>query len=222
MKIKQMVGLCFIVVLLTGCGTTRKMVLDHTKGGQLDTSKESIVLLRLTTDNWHAPKYPPKVATAAVHKIDGDKVDKMKVKFEKAVNAGTDYLASIQLPPGEYQIRNVDGTSGVFPVHGRFSIPLYSKFIVEPEEIVYIGKVDAIVRKRENDDQLRSGPVLPLIDQSVSGFATGTFDITISDDYGIDVPAFKEQFPFLSNYTIQRRVMDSWRQPTEEEMKSKK
>lgn len=130
-----------------------------------------------------------------------------------------EYLVSISLPPGRYKLREISGASGGFPVLGTFSIPVYTKFEMRPNTLVYLGRIEAVVRERKDDNELRAGPVFPLLDQAITGFSGGTFDIRIFDNYEEDFSFFVEKYPLLSKYAVEKAVLPPWRKPSEEEMK---
>lgn len=84
-------------------------------------------------------------------------------------------------------LRELFGTAGVFPIRGAFCAPVFMPFELSPGSIVYLGRIEATIRARRSDDELRAGPLVPLIDQAVSGLFGGTFEIRISDNYEGDV-----------------------------------
>ena len=86
-------------------------------------------------------------------------------------------------------------------------------------KIVYLGRIEAVNRKRASDDQLRAGPILPLVDQAVSGFADGTWHIKVYDNYESDIRAFQEKYPVLGNYSVEKMLLPPWEKPTPAEMK---
>jgi hypothetical protein len=90
-----------------------------------------------------------------------------------------------------------------------FFTPLHETVEIKPNTIVYLGHIDATVIERK-DGELRAGPVIPLVDQAVTGFSGGTWDISVSDQFDNDVTAFKKDFPALSNASIERDVLPAW------------
>lgn len=107
---------------------------------------------------------------------------------------------------------------GGFPISGTFAVPVYSKFELRPRSVVYLGRVEAVVRERKDDSELRAGPVIPLIDQAVVGASGGTFDVKIFDNYDEDLAAFQKKHPFLDRYQVEKAVLPPWTKPTDEEM----
>jgi hypothetical protein len=87
-----------------------------------------------------------------------------------------------------------------------------------PCSIVYLGRVEAMVPERKNDTELRAGPLIPLIDQSVAGYSGGTFHIHILNNYDSDRAFFREKYPALQAVTVDQVVLPEWRQPSKEDM----
>jgi hypothetical protein len=116
-------------------------------------------------------------------------------------------------------LRKFFGTAGVFPIRGTFGAPVFMPFELSSGSIVYLGRIEATIRARRSDNELRAGPLVPLIDQAVSGLSGGTFEIPISDNYEGDVQAFGEKYPACAGLTMERAVLLAWSRPTEERMK---
>ncbi len=215
--------LILAAILLGGCATVKPMALnDETE--VLDLSKESVALFTVKTSNRYKPSYQPHVSSVIVWTNDNrEKTEKygfqVKEPHDKVENQYDEYLASISLAPGKYKLREIFGTSGTFPVRGFFGVPMYTPIELKPNKIVYLGRIEAVIRERKNDGELRAGPVVPLLDQAVTGFAGGTFDINVYDNYDKDIALFKQIYPLLNKYTVEKAVLPQWKKPTEEEMK---
>ncbi len=97
-------------------------------------------------------------------------------------------------------------------------MPLYKKISLDEKQFIYFGHVDAVVVDRSRKDQLRAGPVIPLIDQAVVGASTGTFEIDIKDNYDDDIKFLREKFSYLSDIEIVNMTLSPWVKPTEDEM----
>lgn len=96
---------------------------------------------------------------------------------------------------------------------------MYSPFELKANSMIYLGRVEAVVRERKDDSELRAGPVVPLIDQAVAGFSGGTFHIQVLDNYDADLASFRQKYPALEKFTVDRAVVPPWRKPTDEDMK---
>lgn len=192
------------IFFLNGCGKPMPLAKDS---GAIDLKKGSIGIFSLKISNKLSPSYQPDVSTINVIGADG-KPGK-KFKSNKAVNKVdkkfNEYLLSFQLPEGEYKIEDVSGSSGIFPVTGTFSFPINVNFSLDSNSIVYIGNIEMVNRKRK-DGEIWSGNLIPLLDQAVTGFSGGTFDVTVSDNYEEDLKRFKKEYPALDAYEIKRNI----------------
>ena len=89
-----------------------------------------------------------------------------------------------------------------------------------------MGRVTARLRPRK-EGEFRAGLVIPLIDQSVTGMSTGTWDVTVEDMLQKDLALFRANYPALGNVSIDseplppfdRAVVQRWwdGQPTNEQ-----
>lgn len=223
----------FTTFLATGCASEIRKPLPLTREtSALDLQKESIALFTIKTSNQYKADYQPYVANFSVRTNDGKekqethlflggvgltaKPPKPYSKVEKQFN---DYLLSMSLPAGKYKLSYIGGWSHSGIIRGYFAIPVFADFELAPNKIVYLGRIEAMLRERKNDGELRGGSVFPLIDQAATGFSSGTFDINIYDNYEKDVSLFKDWYPVLDRLTIEKAVLLPWKQPTEEELK---
>src|SRR5262249_36780236 len=108
-----------------------------------------------------------------------------------------EYLISVGLPPGKYKLIEIRSLNRKFLISAVSSIPMNSAFELAPGSMIYLGRVEAVVRERKDEGELRAGPMIPLIDQSVAGFSGGTFHIQILDNYDVDLASFREKYPAL-------------------------
>jgi hypothetical protein len=81
-------------------------------------------------------------------------------------------------------------------------MPIHANVEAKSNTVTYIGRASGITRKRQ-EGEFRSGPPLPLLDQSVSGFSGSTFDVELSDQREEDLKAFRLIFPALTDVDIQ-------------------
>lgn len=208
--------------LLAGCATMKPMGLAEPLEG-LAERKEAVAFFSLRTENQHKRGFQPNVSHVFVWEDGKEKREKFSFKvddpYRKEKDAFNEYLVSLRLPPGRYVLRELFGSTGVFPIRGTFGAPLFTRFELAPGTIVYFGRIEATIRERTRDDQLRAGPLIPLIDQAVTGLSGGTFDIQIADNYEADLVAFSERYPTLAGASIQRAVLPPWSQPSEDAMK---
>jgi hypothetical protein len=189
----------------------------------LSQSKEAVAFFSLRIMNRHKPGFQPNVSHVFVWETDKEKREQYSFKVDDPYRQGkdefNDYLVSVRLPSGGYVLRQIFGSAGFFPIRGMFAAPVFKRFELSPGTIVYLGHIEATIRARKSDDELRAGSLIPLIDQAVTGLSGGTFEIQISDDYDNDLIAFGEKYPGLVGATIERSVLPPWSPPSEETMK---
>ena len=219
-SVVSLISLIFVGFLLSSCASMKHMAISK-KTEALDTSKESIAIITAKTSNQINESYEPNIQYAMIRSEEKEKTYVFGVQTaEGSIQTDTgEYVISFQLPPGKYKVQKLYGISGLFPIQGNFQILLNSEFNLEPNQVAYLGRVEAVNRERKNDEELRAGSMFPLLDQHVTGFAKGTFDVKIYDNYKEDISLIKKNYPFMTNYDINNKVLPPWVRPTEEDMK---
>lgn len=201
------------ISLLAGCATPTKMPL----GGDSDTieaSAQPIFLMTATFKNDYRQWYQPKLIVMNVEKRDAkNRADRINFIMDEKARVGRDtpedgnrYLLRMKLPAGDYVVRGFFGSSGLFPVIGHFFAPLHADVKSTLPGVYYLGHVSATVRER-NEGEFRAGALIPLIDQAVTGFSGGTFDVEVSDRLDDDLPELIERFPALRLANIQKALL---------------
>lgn len=221
-KLDYLLSLCIMAFVLGGCATTRPLALSSNITA-IDVSKESIALLTVKIANDYKPVFQPSLKEIHVRGDGGGKdreqfsfgVDE---KYKEIEHTANEYLISIQLPPGNYQLRELSAQTETFPMIGNFTVPVYSNFTIEPHKIIYLGHIEATVKERTDDNLLRAGTVVPLIDQAATGASGGTFQVSITDLYTDDMKCFQEKYPYLAKHQVDNNTLPQWTQPTEIEM----
>ncbi len=85
---------------------------------------------------------------------------------------------------------------------------------MKPNSVVYIGKIDAVIRKRKNDSEVRAGELWhTYIGQALAGFSTGTFDIEFKDNYDEDMKLYLAEYPGLQKVKIEKSILSAWKRP---------
>ena len=170
-------ALTLALITMSGCTfSMREMTL---KRGEIDTTSHSIALFTVVTRNEFKPKHIPVLHTIRLRSVSGRYY---RFRFDRPDESLGAYVASIALPPGRYRLVSFDGESNYYRIKGSFKIPLLLDFELKDNSISYLGLIYANNRKRGRGER-RSGPILPHIHQKESGFASGTFDVTVIDDY---------------------------------------
>ena len=202
------VSIAFAALLLTGCaGKPMALNQDMT---ELDTSAKSIVLFTLKTSNQLNPNYQPNAKTVGLNRNKETGVSRLNFaigeSYAKVESQYYEYLVSISLVPGSYELYNIHGTSTSFLIKATFFKLFEIAMEIEPDSIVYIGHIDMVNRKKVPGEPA-SGMFIPIIDQSTAGYSTGTFDVTISDRYEEDVVVFVKKFPMLDGREIKKAML---------------
>ncbi len=221
-KQQSMVLAIFLVAflaLVSGCATTKNMAINK-ETQALDYSEESIMLMSLKTSNEKRPHYVPYVYSIDISANGKESEELFRFKVDKPIKRVksdfNEYLLSFQLAPGNYKIKLLNCTSGIFPAIGTCYVPVHTEFEVAPGKIVYMGRIEATNRDKKSKEELRAGPVFPLLDQVLTGFSTGSFDVNIYDNYDKDISLFEQNFPLINGQTVEKNVLPPWVRPLKE------
>lgn len=210
----KLINFVLLIFFLTlqGCAT-QKAMLDP-DADTLNLEKESIALLVVEMQKTHKPSHKPDVRVLYVGTPEAE--DKSK-RFNFTVDEAAFlprkdqeplYLFRMPLKAGSYVIKGVHGGTFKLIINGTYFMPMGSGFELKNNEVVYLGHVKGLIRKRTSDSELRAGPIIPLVDQYVTGYADGTFDIVIEDKYDEDMQLLREKFPILNSAEITKRILD--------------
>ena len=127
-----------------------------------------------------------------------------------------EYLVSLALPPGENEIWLITGIirGGSYGAY-RFNTDI--DFNLKPDSIVYLGHLAMVNRlRREGESQPARfastdssllGLLLARISYEQAGMADGTMELTISDRFDEDITIFKQHYPVLENYTVEKNII---------------
>lgn len=209
----RIAALIAAAALAAGCATPTQMGLKRdTK--TVDTSKESLLLFSTNLVNQVKPDYQPNAFVVYVEKPNAkDASDRLNFLVDDEGRnlspQGNQFLMRLALPPGKYILRGIGGFSGLFPVRGNFLVPLHMDLDVKPQTVVYLGHINARMRERK-DTEFRAGGPIPLIDQAVTGFGGGTWDVQIEDRIDADLTALKRVFPALQPLKVDKAVLPAW------------
>lgn len=198
------------VALISGCATVHEMgVKKDTKHLKLDN--KGLLLMSVQVANEYKPDYQPQVIVAFVEKPNAQsKEDRhnFKTDLEGTISSsdGSRYLLRMELEPGKYVVRGASCMYRSLFLIGSCFIPIHADIVVEPNKVTYLGRVKGVMKERK-DEEFRAGPLIPLVDQSVTGFSQSTFEVFISDQSDEDLTAYKSLFPVLSTAEIETRIL---------------
>ena len=234
----------------SGCrNIERRSMALSVEDRSIDTAQESLVLLTLRVSNKVRPTFQPNVDAIIVdaagplsddpnsergedkgprtsaneldHAKPGTRYDfHVDEPFQKERERYNEYLVSMALPPGRYSIRFVFATSVSLVAYGHCCIPIYSEFALEPNTVVYLGRIEATNRRRKDASELRAGVMIPLVDQLITGYSVGTFDVRIYDNYDADLAHFRDVYPVLRGVDVEKSVLPPWEKPSDDELKA--
>ena len=219
-KIRFMTCLIFMS-LMVGCATTATLQTQLEKKLALLDSK-GLVLTTVTFDNkLDNRSLLPRLFL--IGKDGNNKNDKYRFGSQhlRALTEGRDfYLIILEENPGKHSFYSVRGSmvGGVF--NPSFEAPMLVNYQAKENEILYIGNIHLVLRKKTSDLELRAGPVIPIFDQAAIGDAT--FDVEINDEYERDINEFEKVFINLKGHSVVKRILPSWSRPTSQEFKPKK
>lgn len=227
------------VFQLAGCGAKsniREMALDP--GDDAASLQGShILLLSMKTDNQFKPGWPPEVwAIEIVEDGTGRKIEiavqsmSATALLKKGLGEAAEMeeetsswegLISFDLPPGSYTLSAVRGgcvrSVGTGVAVASFDFPFAIGFTVDHEQFAYLGRIEMTNRQRLYDDEIPAGDnTASRLPQKQSGFGTGTFDVTILDNYDRDMQQFTAQYAVLTGQVIVKRILPRWTPPKTE------
>jgi hypothetical protein len=209
--------------ILSGCASMKPMALSK-ETQAIDLTQESVAVMTVRVGNTYKTGYQPRLRYVAVRSEEGEKkntafqIGELLSRDESETNQFEEAVVSFSLPPGKYQLRTVGVASQSLLTPGSGMVPVFTRFEVKPQQVVYLGRIEAVRRERKDDGELRAGIVIPLIDQAVSGYSGGTFDVVIRDSYEKDVATLRTLYPALQKVQVTKAVLPKWRKPSDEDM----
>ena len=198
----------------SGCATVNHMAIDKTSRS-VDVSAKSVLLVSLDLSHLDNTYYVPRALVVNVETPNAQsKEDRQNFKVDEDGMASTEaghntYVLRMALAPGKYQIKGIFGNNGRFPFHGFFFIPLLMDIDVPANSIVYMGRLEAVLRPRQGGE-FRAGSIIPLVDQAVTGVSGGTFDVVVRDAFETDVPIMQSTFPSLATTEIKKALLPAF------------
>jgi len=204
LEFKRVIGI-LLLALITGCATPMQPALTNATE-KLDLGDDCLVLLTAELANDYKPTYQPEAIVLNVETQDPkDSKDRLNFLTDKegtfVSQSMNKYIFRARLKPGKYVLRGIMGSSGLFPVRGMFFAPLHCEIEAKKGEVMNLGKVVARTRERQGNE-FRSGPVIPLIDQAVTGFSGSTFEVQTLPGQEEDLARMKLLFPALRTAQI--------------------
>lgn len=207
---RRLLALAAILSLMSGCATVHEMGVDKNTE-TLNLNGDGLVLMSLELSNQYKPDYQPQVLVTHVETPDADSTEdrhNFKTDLDGTINSGggSRYMLRMQLKPGKYVVRGATCMYRALLLNAICLLPIHADIEVSADTVTYLGRVSGVMRERK-DDEFRAGPVIPLIDQGVTGFSSSTFDVTISDQSEEDLKSYRMLFPALSKAEIRPGIL---------------
>ncbi len=199
--------LIVVPLLFASCEITDMPLRDGVES--IDLEKGSIAIFSIHATKTYKPKHQARLGSIKVTGEAG------KTTFQGAwgelqksgyLGDTIESFQSVQLEPGSYTLQSIGGGSQHFKPPGNFTCPVDATFELQPNEVVYIGRIDMRCRKRESGEA-RAGGLFPVIDQIYLGFRGGTWDVAIQDQFYGDLAEYRRTYPFLEDVEIGKRLM---------------
>lgn len=214
-----LLGLGVQAFFFTGCATPAKMPLLN-QPGSLSASSEPVYLMTVTFKNSSHPRYQPKLLMTYIEKPGAEaKADRLNFSVDSlsrdetdTLEAGNRYYVRLQLPPRDFVLMGFGVMSSKFPFNAMGIAPILEPLPAKPGGVYYLGHINATVRERVGGE-FRAGPVVPLLDQSMTGFSGGTFDVVIEDRWASDEALFRIKFPALSGVEVKKNLLPPFNRP---------
>ena len=201
---------CLICMsLLVGCAGNSAKHFDQ-KLSRLD--RKGIVLATVTSDN-KLDMSDKLIPGAFVIRKDGSAKEKeytlyASEHFRVFTENQKICLIVLEVNTGNYYISSIRGV-----VQGDVFLPVFEaqvrrNFQAKENEILYIGNIHMILRKKTSDSESGAGDhLLPgkIIHQIA--IAGSTMDIKINDEYERDMNEFEKTFPNLKGHTVIKRIL---------------
>ena len=204
-----------MLFLVSGCAADMAL----TKGQEsVDLSTKSVALASIKISNENKPGYQPSLRYAffVAKSLDAEKtyIDLKVDPFKSEKDKYNEYLMSFNLMPGKYTFGQIWAKYQIpVLINASCTVPLNTQIEIKPNSVVYLGHIDATIRERRNDSEERAGDVVPLLDQSLAGFSSGTFDVVISDKFDEDIKGYIAEYPALNKVKIEKNIMPQWIRP---------
>jgi hypothetical protein len=206
---------------MVGCATNWPMQFEK-KLDMLD--KKGLVLTTVTFDNKLDNTDPIIPELFLITKKGDDDYQKYRfvgLQHLRALSERRDlYLIVLDVKRNDYLFYSVRGRIDGDLLKPIFEAPILLKFHAEDKEILYIGNIHLVLRKKASETELAPGPVIPLIDQAA--IADATFDVEIRDRYESDLMDFEKVFPNIKGHNVVKRILPPWKRPSSQEFEPKK
>lgn len=187
-------------LLLTGCSVTKSV---KPPSGSKIKADSAVVFLSVYLENSYRTSYQPEANQLVVKEVStpqAELVFEVGAPQRNEPYKYNEYLIGLELPAGTYELARIDGASGRLPTVGEFSVPLNLSFSAKSGEALYLGRIEAVNRKRLSGET-RAGSLEPIRAVDEAGFFDGTFDVWVLDNAQEDLDRFANFLPDLKSHS---------------------
>jgi hypothetical protein len=209
MKSLKLLMVAALSIGMVGCANVAKMPLQ-TNVTTVDTSQKSILVARVRVKNENRPSHQPNLNTVVLTTQEKAQSFAAPTLLAESPDIGREYFVSMDVVPGKTKLNYMFFVRSIpMLLMANAMVNLDYEIDVPSNKVVYLGNIVATIVPRTDDSQPRAGAVIPLIDQSVAGFSSGTFKVDISDQYTADTKDMIAKFPALAGKEIVKNVLSN-------------
>lgn len=211
---RLVLAMCAVgIFFMYGCATVAKMPIGP-GSSDVDISQKSILVAKVTIKNQKKPSHQPKMICAMTKKGEEFFSFTEPTLVSENEDDGKTYFASLNVDPGKVTLQSFRFTRTIPLLLSAFAeLPFELELDVPANKIFYLGEITAVIKDKENDNEPSAGPMIPLIDQAITGFSTGKFEVAIADRYDRDIFELRQLYPYLKNKQIDKMVLPPWVHP---------
>lgn len=207
MKFVKHLVMAALSIGMVGCASVSKMPLQS-NATAIDTSQKSVLVARVRIKNENHISHQPYLTAVSLTTQDKPQSFGAPTLLSDTSENGKEYFVSMDVAPGKTKLNFVQFTRSIpMVLMANAFARLDYEIDVPSNKIIYLGNINAVIVPRTDDSQPRAGAVIPLIDQSVAGFSSGTFKIDITDQYETDTKELVAKFPSLAGKEIIKNVL---------------
>ncbi|MCP5326992.1 MAG: hypothetical protein H7A09_11810 [Oceanospirillaceae bacterium] len=205
---------CFLFALLvTGCASVSKMPLQ-VDSDHVDLSKKSILVAKVHIKNEFKESHQPELCCMFVQKNGEDYSFTSPTMINDLGENGKEYFVSMDVDPGLTTINMARFVRKIpLLLWATADLPFSQEIDVPQNSIVYLGDITAVIKEKTSDDQPSAGGPVPLLDQAITGFSTGTFEVVVKDKYKSDVEELRQKYMSLKGMKVVDMTLPAWIHP---------
>ena len=188
------------IVFMSGCANS-----FDKKATSIDWTKGSVIVASIEVDNQIKPGFQPTLLGIHFKKVAGSDTRANIAAFSMQPISGTKvFLLTQQIQPGSYSVSSISGMSQHVFIKGYVDFTVDAPFSVAPNSVIYLGRISGVNQEKADKDDQSTGGIVPLLDQAISGYGSGTLKVSLSDNYAEDVKVLKQEYASMQNVEVIR------------------